>query len=390
LSDEIEKVVIGDYDIDKANKLVENIGLEKVSAVKVDANQADEIRNVISGCDIVVNCVGPFYRTVKTILRVAIEEGVDYVDVWDDVSVVDEIFGMDAAAKEAGITAIIGLGFSPGVTNMMAALAAARLLDETESIDIYHTHGGEPEEGPGVIAHRFHCMSVDCPMFLDGELKTVRFFEDEGIALRERVDFLGLEKGIEVYPYPHPEQVTLPKHFNVRQVTNKGSVLPAEYYELTMEMCRLGLNSTEPVNVNGNSVLPHDFAIAYLMRERDQILEEKDFGAQRGSSMVAVRGKKDGLAKSCYFKAFSIGGKHSGLGVATGVPAAVGAVLLHRNKVPQKGVYSPEGCVDPADFFPLWEELTSLVTDRKKPFDLIVEIVDEKGDRKESELSELI
>ena len=92
-----------------------------------------------------------------------IDAGIDYVDVWDDVSVVDEIFSKDKAAKDAGITAVIGLGFSPGVTNLMAALAVSQMLDETDAVDIYHTHGGEPEEGAGVIGHRFHCMSVDCP-----------------------------------------------------------------------------------------------------------------------------------------------------------------------------------------------------------------------------------
>ena len=184
----------------------------------------------IAGADVVLNCVGPFYKTVKTILSAVIEARVNYVDVCDDVDVTLDILAMDESAKRAGITALIGMGSSPGATNIMAKLAAESLLEETDSIEIFHAHGGEPIEGEGVIGHRFHCMSIDIPMFLDGELKYVKYFEPDGIALRQTFDFPVLGKNILVYPYPHPEQLTLPKYIRTPQVTNKGAVLPSEYY----------------------------------------------------------------------------------------------------------------------------------------------------------------
>ena len=134
------------------------------------------------------------------------------------------------------------MGASPGATNLLAKYIADTQLDETDSIDIFHCHGGEPIEGPGVIGHRFHCMSIDIPMFLDGQLKYVRYFGEDGMALRQTFDFPVLGP-TPIYPYPHPEQVTLPRYLQVRQVTNKGSVLPIEYYQLTSELCRLGLTS---------------------------------------------------------------------------------------------------------------------------------------------------
>lgn len=57
-------------------------------------------------------------------------------------------------------------------------------------------------------------------MFLDGRLQYVKYFEPDGIALRQTFDFPVLGGGIMLYPYPHPEQITLPKHLKVRQVTN--------------------------------------------------------------------------------------------------------------------------------------------------------------------------
>lgn len=379
LTEDFSEVVIGDLDLGKAQQLANEIGPDKATAVRVDASNPDDIRKAISGCDLVVNCVGPFYKTVTTILKTVIEAGMCYVDVWDDVSVLEDIFALDPMAKERGVLGLAGMGFSPGVTNIQAALAAREWLDETESIDIYHAHGGEPEEGAGVIGHRFHCMTVECPMFLDGELTYINFFEEDGIALRESFDFLGLDEKVMVYPYPHPEQVTLPKRFDVQRVTNKGTVLPAEYYELTMSMCELGLNSTEPLDVKGQTVVPHDFAIAYIIRERDRILERTKFGVQKGASAVVVKGRKDGKMREYQFKAYSEGGKHSGLGVSTGVPAAVASVMLARGMIKGQGVLSPEECVNPKAFFPLWNELTRLVTGKREPMETVLEVVNGEG-----------
>ena len=163
------RIRIGDVNMARAGSIIDEIGSRKVSAVRVNAEDPKSVRKAIEGSDIVLNCVGPFYKSVKTILGVVIKEGVNYVDICDDVDVTLDILKMDKAAKKAGITALIGMGASPGVTNLLAKLVADTLLDETESVDIFHTHGGEPIEGEGVIGHRFHCMTIDIPMFLGTE-----------------------------------------------------------------------------------------------------------------------------------------------------------------------------------------------------------------------------
>ena len=103
----------------------------------MDAENPQSIKSAIQGCDLVVNCIGPFYKTVKTILQTVIESKINYVDVCDDVDVTLEILDMDAAAKKSGITALIGMGSSPGATNILAKFAADNLLDETEAVDIF-------------------------------------------------------------------------------------------------------------------------------------------------------------------------------------------------------------------------------------------------------------
>jgi len=374
--EEFSEILIGDIDTKKAKQLVSTIGSAKVSATRVDALNPQSIKRAIKGCDVVLNCTGPFYKFVRTVLKVVIESRINYVDVCDDVDVTKDILDMDEEAKRAGMTALIGMGSSPGVTNLMARFAAEQLLDEVDSIDIFHAHGGEPVEGEGVIAHRLHCMSIDIPMFLDGQLRYVKFFEPEGIALQEEVDFYRLGTKIRVYPYPHPEQVTIPHYIKVRRVTNKGTVLPDRYFELIKDMCALGLASKEPVDVKAKKVTPYDFTIAYILQQRERILEETRFGPQRGCVKVVVKGKKGG---GPHEYVFSIASEDQALGEGTGIPAALGAVLMHQGRIKEKGVLPPEGCVNPTDFLSLMQTVLKPDKGGKSFEGVLVESIDEAG-----------
>lgn len=353
--DMFSEIVIGDMDMEKAEQIISHISSTNVSAKKVDAGDPESVKRGIQGSDIMLNCVGPFYKTVKTILGAVIESGINYIDICDDVDVTLDILDLDEQAKKAGITAVIGMGASPGATNLLAKLISDTMLDETESIDIFHTHGGEPVEGAGVIGHRLHCMSIDIPMYLDGELKYVKFFEDDGIALRQEFEFPVVGK-VPLFPYPHPEQVTLPRHIKLRRVTNKGSVLPIEYYEMISGLCKLGLASKEPLHVKGQVVVPNDFAIAYIIRERERILKETNFGEQRGAMSIIVKGRKGGRDEEFRIH-LAAKGSRGGLGEGTGIPAAMGVMLMHQGKVTAKGVLPPEGCLDPRGFMDLAKKM---------------------------------
>lgn len=354
------EIVIGDINIEKAEEIASEIASGKVSAKKVDALDPKSVKNAIAGSNVVLNCSGPFHKLVPGILQAVIESGVNYLDICDDVDVTIEILNMDKAAKSAGVTALIGMGSSPGATNLIAKFATDNLLDETNSIDIFHAHGGEPFEGEGVIEHRLHCINMDIPMFLDGELRYVKYFGDDGIALREEFDFPVLGKVL-LFPYAHPEQVTLPRYIKCRQVTNKGTQLPAEYSELIRDLCRLGLARKESLEVKGQKVAPYDFIIAYIIRERERILRETNFGPQRGCASVIVKGKKDGKYSEYRFHMAS---RTQAMGEGTAIPATAGAILMLLSKVKGKGVMPPEACVNPQEFIDLIPKVMKL--DEKK------------------------
>ncbi len=345
-----DRVVIADIDLERAREVQAELGSEDVDVAWVDAGDIASVRAVVRGADVAVNCTGPFYKFARPVLQACIDERIDYVDVCDDVDATLDLLSMDQACKDAGIRALMGMGNSPGITNLLGRLAADMLLDEVDAIDIFHAHGGEAFEGPGVVAHRLHGMSMDIPMYLEGELRSVRFFEPDGIALRDTVDFHLIGSDVRVYPYPHPEQVTMPGHIACKQVTNRGTVLPDAYFELTTEVARLGLTAQEPIRVGDQTVVPRDFAIAWLLQQRDRLLAETDFGSQRGCTRVAARGIRKGEPTTFVF---SLASTDQALGEGTGIPAAIGAILMQRGKVAGPGVLPPEAAIKPFDFLAL-------------------------------------
>ncbi|MFW9868865.1 MAG: saccharopine dehydrogenase NADP-binding domain-containing protein, partial [Candidatus Thorarchaeota archaeon] len=155
---DFSEIVIGDIDLQKANECVAEIGDECLSSFKVDASDPVAIKEAIKGSDIVLNCCGPFYKLGPIVLKAVIESKIDYVDVCDDYDATKLLLEMDKAAKKADITVLTGMGSSPGVANILVRFCADHMLDEVDSIDILHAHGGEPVEGPAVVAHRIHSM----------------------------------------------------------------------------------------------------------------------------------------------------------------------------------------------------------------------------------------
>ncbi|MHA1315743.1 MAG: saccharopine dehydrogenase family protein [Candidatus Helarchaeota archaeon] len=386
-SKEFDEVIIGDIDLDKAGKLAADLG-SKVRAVKVNGADAASIKDAIKDMDVVLNCIGPFYKFEKTILSTVIEMGVDYVDICDDTGATYDALNLNGAAKDAGITALIGMGSSPGVTNVLAGFAAKTLLKETDSIDIYHAHGGEPVEGAGVIGHRFYCMRQEVPFFLDG--KAINLTQKESEKHREEVEFINLKGKHLCYPYPHPEPITIPMFIKgLKRVTNKGTVLPKEYYDLTRRVFQCGLDSREPLNVKGQQVIPYDFAISYLIKRRDEILKETNFGEQRGCVKIVVKGRNyKGENTTFVFSLVSEGaGKGEAMGAGTGIPAAFGAILMQQGKIKEKGVVPPEACVDAMKFLNLMRRTLSVdEADKTKRSPLIVQRIDSDGSVHEIDL----
>ena len=375
------EVVIADINIAQANRLVERLGQGNVSASEFDAASPHGIRNAIAGSSVVLNCVGPYYKYGPSILKEVIESKINYVDVCDDLDATEKLLDMDGNARKAGISALIGMGSSPGIANLLVKFCADSLLDQVEVVDIYHAHGGEKVEGPAVVKHRIHSMKMDIPMFLDSKFTTVKLFEDSGKSLEEEVEFQDVGT-YSVYAYPHPETITLPKFLKgIKRVTNLGLVLPPAYAELIKGMVRLGVTDEEPMEVQGHQLAPLEFAVAFILSQRHRLMQEAGLIEPMGCLKIVVKGNKNG-EQSSYI--FSMSSRGQGMGEGTGVPAALGTMLMATGKVKPEGVNPPEGCVDPLDLLELARTKVSLGD--KKGLPIVIEHIDKDGKSKRLDL----
>lgn len=346
--DDTDEVVVTDVRADAAAAVVEELADGRLRPAAVDVTDTDAVVALLRGADVVLSCVGPFYRFGPPALEAAIRAGVRYVDVCDDLDATRALLALDGAARDAGVQALIGMGNSPGIANVFVKLCAEQLLDTVTSADIMHIHGGEPTEGAAVLKHRVHAMVGDVPLFVDGRFVDVRMLEPSGEAFVRTEDFPGLGP-YPVFPYPHPETITLPATFpSLRRATNLGVVFPLSYFTLTQDLVRAGLGSEEPLRVGASSVAPIDVLVAVLQRDRPRLLAEAGVTGRAGCLRVEVGGEKDGAAHTYVCTLSSTG---AGAGEGTGIPAAIGAALHRRGALDGgPGVHPPEAVV-PVDAF---------------------------------------
>lgn len=339
-----DEIAVGDLRLDAAQAVVDALEHPGLSAIAVDASSHDSLLAAMAGADVVLNCVGPFYRFGPPILEAAIEARVHYVDVCDDLAPTRVMLGMDARARAAGISALIGMGNSPGLANLFAALCAQVLLDQVESVDIMHIHGGEAEEGPAVLKHRIHAMINEVPLFVDGEMIRVRQLEESGARFVRDVEFRDVGT-FPVFPYPHPETITLPENLpGLRRATNLGVIFPLPYFQLTQEMVRVGACGDAPISVAGQDVVPLEFSVAHILSRRAEILAKAGVTGPAGCLRVDVSGTKGGKPSTLVFQLSS---SSAGAGEGTGIPAAAGAALMAAGGITRKGVFPPELAAQP-------------------------------------------
>lgn len=175
----------------------------------------------------VFNSVGPFTEFGVPTLKAVIEAGTNYVDVCDDDDATGDLLDLHDEAKEAGITALVGCGQTPGVSNMQAKYVAD-MMDEIENIKIaWHVGAPQSELGadesydfvdaqdfkdssPAGWNHLVHSMTGEIVVWKDGKFDTMPAWEDG-----EYVDFAEPHGRVPVYIVGHSEPQTLPRYIEI-------------------------------------------------------------------------------------------------------------------------------------------------------------------------------
>ena len=330
-SDEVSELIIGDYNVERARRVASEIGSEKLGVEKVDVRDRGALVDLMRKVDVVVNCVGPFYMYGPMVLSAAIEAGRSYVDICDDADATVKMLEMNDKARDAGISAVIGLGASPGITNILSVYLA-REFDRVDEIRQYWVVDSSSDpEGMAVMYHAAHGMSGRTPQFINGKLEWLKAGSGA-----EKVEFLG-GKATVVY-FGHPEPITIPKYVEgVKTVINKGGFLPSSDFTIFRILSRLGFFSEKKIA----GVSPRRLTVTFLTKT---VAKQEMKEATRTAIRLEMTGESGGetLKLVAHLKGH--------MGPATGMPAAIGALMLINEEVEVKGVLPPEACIDPDTF----------------------------------------
>jgi len=339
VDNDVSEVIIADLNQERADSICSELKGKKtkLSAQFVDANDHASLVQAIKGADAVASAIGPFYEYGPKTVKAAIEAGVPYVDIDDDYDATKACLELDSEARKGGIAVILGLGWTPGITNVCARYGASK-LDRVDEIDIAWAGTAGDTTGYAVLDHAWHALSGMVPMYLDGEWRDVPAMSEGKI-----YDFPQPVGEVQCFYCGHPEPVTIPRFIQgIKAVTLRGGTYPEIASQAQVAITMLGLTSTEPIKVGEASIRPRDFITAFTHSIADMF----DLGVESSSgTRVEVKGEKGGNPMRYIYRAADRMYKQ------TGWPASIGAQMLARGEIKAKGVLPPEACIDPVPFF---------------------------------------
>jgi saccharopine dehydrogenase-like NADP-dependent oxidoreductase len=350
---EITELTVADRNEKAARECAAYCG-PHVQFLTLDVTDTAALREALSQVDVVLNCVGPFFRFGVPILTAAIESKTHYLDICDDPEPTLEMLELDALAREKNVLAIIGMGASPGISNLLAAKVCTSLdtIDElitgwnidvaAEEEEEESLFGSENEASAAVVHWMEQCSGV-VQSWVSNELKAVKPLQPL------KVDYPGIGKRT-LWTVGHPEPVTLPRTFpNIANTSNAMVVAPLVAFavrdlaskidagKLTVEEAALEVAKSDVAG--RNSII--EKAIGWVL--------SKFSGPQFPPIFALGKGKAAGRSKvaAATIRAMPAGG----MAGATGIPLAVALKLMAQGAIKGGGVVTPEAVIDPDTFF---------------------------------------
>ena len=335
---EVELLVI-DVDAARAARVAERAGAE---ARVLDPN--DPVATVLKDVSAVAACLP--YRLNLEVMEAALAAGCHYADLGGLFHVTLKQWEMHERFRDAGLSAVMGIGSAPGITNVLARLGADE-LDSVASIDMVDG-AVDLSEGGGAFGVPYSAETIldeftlPAMVFEDGELREVA--AGSGV-----VDW--------VFPQPigtqpamytlHSEPATLPRTVpGVRDVRWRLA-LPRAVHDGFVFLVETGLASRDPVMTSGGPVVPRDVLAAVLNRLAPPDGEPAD----REVIDVRVAGTRDG-ARSEFRALARLEPSPEGLSAGafgTAIPIATTVRWQAEGRVPP-GVHPPEAAFEARAF----------------------------------------
>jgi saccharopine dehydrogenase-like NADP-dependent oxidoreductase len=357
----IDKIIIADINKETARTFAASLN-QKVSAIQLDVNDDSALRQAMEDINIVVNTCGPYFKFGAPILAAAISSGCNYIDICDDWEPTIDMMKLDAKAKSAGVSATIGLGASPGLTNLMA-LIAIRELDEVTTVYTGWDIGGTSldenamqQSENAAMMHGVEQMTGEVKVFQDGAFKMVKPLQKINVKYPGLTNFNGNIFG-------HPEAVTFPHYFpKLKDSINLAHGGHADFLILKSIMGLVNLRLLSKLSA----------ANLFSLLESKQSTQKRTKGVDYPPAMYGfAHGIKNEMPASVGVCLPSNTEdpdineqiKNIGMGEITGIPLACGIKMLAEGRINEVGVLAPEaGHIEPNGFISdVFEEISKVL-----------------------------
>lgn len=363
----VDKIRLGDINLDTAQKVAAKIGSPKIQAFKLDAGNLNEAVTAASGVDVILNFT--LIKLNLIIMKAALAVKAHYVDTACSGEFLEEWIKLDepklhADFVKSGKTALVGCGFAPGVANILTRYACDQ-MDRVEKIIIRAGRGysggadevvsaWKPTWSPEILLEDY----ADPPLMLkDGKFEYVPIFSNP-----ETYTFPEPLGEVLLSSHMHEEPYLIPKFYLDKGLKYLDFKYPVD--KTVGAFIKMGFANDETIEVYGVKVLPRDVLMHLVERPANTFLSEDEKTIVQskltGIMDVSVEGQRDGEfvthlisyrftdgpnknRQRQLFNAYGTTMLHVAL------PAVVGANMCLEGKV-DAGVISPD-CLEPQVFF---------------------------------------
>ncbi len=324
------------------------IGLPtKVETAQVDADNVPELVALINQVKpfMVINVALPYQDL--TIMDACLETGVHYMDTANyepkDVAKFEYSWqwAYQERFKEAGLMALLGCGFDPGVTQVYTAYANKHHFDEMHYLDIIDCNAGDHGKA---FATNFNPEINIREITQNGRYwENGEWVEIPAMSIHKPIEYPGIGPK-ESYVLYHEELESLVKNFPTLKRARFWMTFGQQYITHLQVLENVGMTSIQPIKFQGMDIVPLEFLKAVLPEPGtlgENYTGETSIGCQ-------IKGIKDGVEKTYYVWNNC---KHQdcwkevqaqGVSYTTGVPAMIGAMMMITGEWMKPGVWNCE------------------------------------------------
>lgn len=333
-------------------------GREKAEAVACDARDEAALASLLEGSAAVLNATD--YPFNLYVMRAALAARVGYADLGGLFHMTRRQFELDGAFREAGVTAVLGIGSTPGITNLLARVAVDQ-LDDVERLDVRIGSGDfRPSGAPFVPPYSIRTIFDECtlePMVY----RNGRWAAVPPMSGQEPIDFPAPIGRVTAMHTLHSEVALFPASFRakgLRHASFKIAFPPSFLAQLKL-LVDLGLAGIEPIEARGPDrgtvarVAPRELLVALLAARQAEaagpVGDPDDCDVLRVVARGTCAGKPMQLVEEMLvlpYKPWKVGAGD----IDTGVPLAVAGILLASGKARATGAHGAEMVFEPLEF----------------------------------------